>query len=188
MKILVHNNDYTDSAVRLITVRGQLKRAFCFVFLLFVFATEANAAVEIKNQYFRLTLPEDWMQQPSSDPEQFVFTSVVRKAQVTVSVMPMNAKGRNLDSIADKMLKIRFKAEHAVAPERKVAIGTPWRSNPAGGGVQINYLGHDNLNRHFFYTGFITDTGITNVTGELEESNEQILKAFYKEVLGNFGY
>lgn len=163
-------------------------RSFCFAVLLFVVASGANAAVEIKNQYFRLSLAKDWVQQPSSDPEQFVFTSGSREAQVTVSFMPMNAKGRNLDSLADKMLELRLKAEHAVASERRVFIGTPWRSNPAGGGVQINYLGHDNLGRYFFYTGFVTDTGITSVTGELEQSNEQALQAFYKEVLGNFGY
>jgi hypothetical protein len=163
-------------------------RAFWLVVLVFFVATEAKSAVEIRNQYFRLDLPGDWIQQPSSDPEQFVFTSAARKAQVTVSVLPMNAKGRDLDPVVGKLLEVRLRAEHAVAAGRQVTIGTPWRSHPSGGGVQVNYLGHDDLGRYFFYTGFVTDTGITSVTGELEQSSEPALHAFYKEVLGNFGY
>jgi hypothetical protein len=68
-----------------------------------------------------------------------------------------------------------------------VFFGAPWRSKPAGGGIQINYIGHDSVGRYFFYTGFV-ETGITGITGELEQSNETALHGFYKEVLSNFGY
>jgi hypothetical protein len=53
---------------------------------------------------------------------------------------------------------------------------------------QINYMGHDSLGRYFFYTGFVTEMGITSVTGELERSDTSALHGFYKEVLNNFGY
>ena len=156
--------------------------------VLLLISSGVHAAVEIKNQYFSLTLPGDWIEHPGSDAQQFVITSSARKAQVTVSALPLNAKGRDLGLIADKMLELRFKAEHDAAPDRKLSFETPWRSMPTGGGLQVNYMGHDSVGRYFFYTGFITETGVTSVTGELERGSEPALHAFYKEVLSNFGY
>jgi len=49
-------------------------------------------------------------------------------------------------------------------------------------------MGHDSLGRYFFCTGFVTEMGITSVTGELERSDKSALHGFYKEVLNNFGY
>ena len=89
---------------------------------------------------------------------------------------------------SDKMLEVRFAAERKAAADRQLTFGAPWRSKPAGAGIQINYMGHDSLGRYFFYTGFITETGITGVTGELEHGDESALHGFYKEVLSNFGY
>ncbi len=45
----------------------------------------AAAAVEISNPYFHLVLPGDWEQQESADPEQFVVSSPIRRAHITIS-------------------------------------------------------------------------------------------------------
>ncbi|WP_240127106.1 hypothetical protein [Thermomonas alba] len=155
--------------------------------LLFLY-TGASGAVEIKNDYFRLSLPGDWKQQKGSDPEQFVVVSDSRKAQITISYIPMNAKGRDLNVIASKLLEFRFAAEREATPDREVFFSEPWSSAPASGGIQVNYMGHDSLGRYFFFSGFITETHTTSVTGELEHSDEPSLHAFYREVLTNFGY
>jgi hypothetical protein len=86
------------------------------------------------------------------------------------------------------MIELRFAAERKAAADRQLFFSVPWRSKPVGGGLQINYMGHDSVGRYFFYTGFVTETGITGVTGELEYSNEPALHGFYKEVLSSFGY
>ena len=156
--------------------------------LLLVSLSGAYAAVDIKNHYFRLSLPGDWVERKGSDSEQFIVTSASRSAQLTISVVPMSAKGKNLEQIAEKMLEFRFAAERKAAADRQLVFGAPWRSKPVGGGVQINYMGHDSVGRYFFYTGLVTEAGVTSVTGELEHSDEATLHDFYKEVLNSFGY
>jgi hypothetical protein len=156
--------------------------------LLLFSAPQIHSAVNVRNHYFRLALPGDWALRKGEDPEQFVFISAARSAQVTISVLPMNAKGKNLEQITDKLLEVRLAAERKTAADRQIFFSAPWRSMPAGGGIQINYMGHDSLGRYFFYSGFVTETGITSVTGELVHSNEPALRDFYKEVLNNFGY
>jgi hypothetical protein len=69
-----------------------------------------------------------------------------------------------------------------------LVLGESWRSNPADGGVQVNYFGQDSLGRRFFYTGFVLEDCVLNVTGELVNASEAQLHAFYKEVLSNFRY
>jgi hypothetical protein len=73
-------------------------------FLLCLSLSGAYAAVDIKNYYFRLSLPGDWIERKGSDSEQFIVTSASRKAQLTISVVPMSARAENLKQIADKML------------------------------------------------------------------------------------
>jgi hypothetical protein len=148
----------------------------------------AIAAVEIKNSFFHLNLPGDWKEQAGSSPQQFIVSSESRKAQVTISYIPMKAQGRELDEIADKLLEFRFAAEHEAASDREVFLGEPWRSTSSDGSVQVNYMGRDSLGRYFFFTGFITETHTVSVTGELEFSNQPALHRFYQEVLSNFGY
>ena len=148
----------------------------------------AASAVEIKNPYFHLTLPGDWKQQEGTDPEQFVIASASRKAQITISYVPMNAKDRDLEQIANKLLEFRFAAEREAAPDREVFFSEPWGSKPDAGSLQVNYMGRDSLGRYFFFAGFVTETHTTSITGELEYSNEPALHAFYQEVLSNFGY
>ncbi|KRD79846.1 hypothetical protein [Lysobacter sp. Root983] len=161
---------------------------FQAIAILFFALSGAAAAVEIKNQYFHLNLPGDWQQQEGADSEQFIVTSDSRQAQVTISYVPMNAKGRDLEQIANKLLEFRFAAEREAAADREIFFSEPWGSKPQDGGLQVNYMGHDSLGRYFFFAGFITETHTTSVTGELEHSNEPALHAFYKEVLSNFGY
>ena len=162
-------------------------RLLAATLLLSLFCGSA-AAVEIKNDYFRLSLPGDWHQEDGASPEQFIVVSDSRKAQITISYVPMSATESDLQRVADKLLELRLRAEREVTPERVVSLGEPWVSNPADGGVQVNYLGHDSLGRHFFFAGFVTETHVTSVTGELEHSNESAVRSLYKEVLSNFSY
>ena len=148
----------------------------------------ASHAVEIKNEYFHLNLPGDWREEPGASAEQFVVVSDSRKAQVTVSYVPLAAASSDLERVAQKLLELRRQAELEAASDRQVILTEPWTSRPSGGGIQVNYLGHDSLGRHFFFAGFVTETHVTSVTGELEFSNEASLHAFYQEVLSNFGY
>jgi hypothetical protein len=148
----------------------------------------AVSAVEIKNQHFRLNLEGDWKQQAGTNPEQFIVTSASRKAQITISYIPMNAKGRNLEEIANTLLEFRFDAERKAASDREVFFSEPWGSRADDGSLQVNYMGRDSLGRYFFFAGFITKSQTTSVTGELEHSDQSALHAFYQEVLGNFGY
>jgi hypothetical protein len=147
----------------------------------------ASGALELQNQHFRLSLSGDWAEQPGSDPQQFVFASKARRAQLTVSYLPMNTRGRNLEQIGAKLLELRFNAERKAAPNRQLFFGEPWTSRPSGRGLQINYLGHDDRGRFFFFAGFITEDRVTSVYGELQNGDESHLRAFYREVLSNFG-
>lgn len=148
----------------------------------------AAAAVEISNPYFHLVLPGDWEQQESADPEQFVVSSPIRRAHITISYVPMNTKGRDLETIADKLLELRFAAERAATSDREAFYSEPWGTKLEAGVLQVNYMGRDSFGRYFFFAGFVTETHVTNITGELEDSNEPALHAFYQEVLGNFRY
>jgi hypothetical protein len=146
------------------------------------------SAVNFTNPYFHIDLPGDWTQQEGSDPEQFVFTSASRNGQITMSSVPMNTKGQDLERIANKLLEIRFAAEHESSTDREVFTSEPWGTKLEDGALQVNYMGRDSLGRHFFYTGFVTEAHITNVTGELMNGNEPALHAFYQEVLGGLRY
>jgi hypothetical protein len=148
----------------------------------------AAAAVEIKNEYFQLNLPGDWHQEKGASPEQFIVVSDSRRAQITISYVPLTAEDTDLQRVADKLLELRLQAEREAAPDRTVSLGKPWSSRPADGGVQINYFGHDSLGRHFFFAGFVTKTHAVSVTGEIEYSSERSIQEFYKEVLSHFGY
>jgi hypothetical protein len=156
--------------------------------LLFLLLSGAVEAVEIKNQYFFINVPGDWKESPGSTPEQFVLTSESRRAQITISYIPMNAKERNLEEIANKLLEFRLAAERDATPDREIQIGEPWGSKGPDGAVQVNYLGRDNLGRYFFFAGFVTETSTVSVTGELEHSDQAALHPFYQEVLSSFGY
>lgn len=161
---------------------------WAIVGLVFFFLSGAASAVEIANPYFHLDMPGDWLQQPTSDPDQFVITSESRKAQLTISYVPMNAKGRDLKQIGNKLLEFRFSAEQEVAGDRGLVFSDPWGTEHPDGTIQVNYLGHDTLGRHFFFSGFVTETHTTSVTGELEQSSEPALHDFFQEVLSHFGY
>ena len=113
-------------------------RVLVVAFLHLLLLSGAHAAVDIKNHYFHLNLPGDWVEQTSADPEQFIVTSASRKAQLTISVVPMNAKGKNLEKIAYKMIELRFAAERKAAADRQLFFSVPWRSKPVGGGLQID--------------------------------------------------
>ena len=168
-------------------VRGQFVKPVLVAFLCLALSG-AVGAVEIKNPHFFINLPGDWKEQPGSSAEQFILTSDSRKAQITISYIPMNAKGRNLEEIANKLLEFRFAAERSAVPGREIQLGEPWGSKGPDGAVQVNYMGRDNLGRFFFFAGFVTETSTVSVTGELEHSDQEALHAFYKEVLSNFGY
>ncbi len=149
-------------------------------------ATEQG--VHFQNHAFSIDLPPGWMQKTGGSAEQFIFENPQRAAYLTISYVHMNAAGRDLDEIANKVLEIRIEEDRKAASGRELVLGEPWRSNPEDGGVQINFFGHDSLGRRFFYTGFVVEDRVVNVTGELVNASEAQLHAFYKEVLSNFGY
>jgi len=144
--------------------------------------------MEIRNPYFYLNLNVDWFQEETTDEEQFLFRSKSKNAYLTVSCQPMNAKGYDLKKISNKLLETRFEAERNLPDGREVALAEPWGTEMPDGTLQVNYFGRDSHGRYFFYTGFITETHTTNITGELLDGNQPELEEFYKFILSNFGF
>lgn len=156
------------------------------VFILLLGCGGAANAVEIKNDYFWLDLPGDWRQERTVVPSQFVVTSRSSKAQITLSYLPISAQENDLQRIADRLFATRKNALREV--DRTVVFHESWSSKPADGGIQVNFIASDRAGRRFFYVGFVTQTHVTSVTGELEFRSNRRIREFYRKVLSHFSY
>lgn len=155
--------------------------------LLLTTTQQVIAMVNFDNGVFRLSLDGDWMKNNTKNENQFVFVSNDRNSQITISYDLYQIPDEKIENVANELLQIRFESEHKADSEREVFIGEPWVSQ-AKGGVQINYIGRDSLNRYFFYTGFVLSDRVVNVYGEIEHSSKEEIEKFYGQVLSNFGY
>jgi hypothetical protein len=145
-------------------------------------------AIELRSPYYKIELQGDWRVEASADPIQRILVSDSRRAQLTLSHVAMDARGRDLGEIARKLIEFRLKAERDATPGREVIIQEPWSSVPAPGSIQVNYMGKDSLDRYFFYVGFVTEAHVVNITGEVEKGSDEALRALYIEALANFGF
>lgn len=152
--------------------------------LLFSLLPARAMAMEIKTDYFSLDLPAGWEQAESDDAEQWIFRS--RRGQLTVSVVHMAAQPEDLERIANKLLEMRFDAEVKFRQNSKTT--QPWGTEHPDGTLQVNYLGRDDTDTFFFYSGYVMPHGTLSLTGELVDSNQGEIEAFFQEVLAGFRY
>jgi len=140
--------------------------------------------MQFDTPYFGLDLSDEWTGGPGEDAEQWIFQAPARKAEVIVSVMGLDAAGLDLEPIGEKILEHRRRAEVECAPDRAVSLAEPWTSvAPDGRGRQLNFLGCDDQDRHFFYAGFLHDGGLLNVRGELLDADSAAIEDLFREVL-----
>ena len=159
-------------------------KALCNLLVaLSLFSTSAYA-MDFKNDYFSLVLEDGWKQLDGDDPEQWVFRSP--RGQITVSVVHMQAKPEDLERIANKLLEIRLETE--VAHRKNSKTTAPWGTEHPDGTLQVNYLGYDDSNTFFFYSGYVMPQGTLSLTGELMDSNQSEIERFFQDVLAGFGF
>ncbi len=144
--------------------------------------------MRVDNEYFALSLYGDWVEERVNDPEQYVFHCQLRKARLTISCAVIDFKAMDLERIADGVLDARYRAETEIASDRDVYLGKPWASLLPGNVMQINYVGYDNFERYFFYSGFVESCRLISITGELVPGDPVSLEEFLKEVLTNFRF
>lgn len=140
--------------------------------------------MDFRNQHFSISLTDEWFQQETDDPEQWSFIS--ERGAITVSFVALRIGPDNIERVANKLLGTRFEKE--VELRKQLKTSEPWVSNLAGGVLQLNYLGSDANDTHFFYTGFLTPAGILSVTGELFQSNPDECSQFFEYVMGGLRY
>ncbi len=140
--------------------------------------------MNFENEFFTLSLSDDWEHVYSDDPEQWLFQAA--RGALTVSFVPMRITEENQERVVDKLLESRFNAEARVRPQAQTS--EPWGSAHPDGCLQVNYFGRDANNTYFFYTGFLTGMGVLSVTGELFDASDAEITAFFEEVLTHLRY
>lgn len=162
-----------------------MRAILLFIFLAGTFACRAEVSFE--NHFMRIHLKGDWTKAQSLAKSQLSFSSEALSAGVTISETPMSAESTDLQRVADELLRLRFEAEKEIQPNNTLSYGKPW-STKYEDGLQVNYMGHDNFGRHFFFTGLIVKKRVISVYGELHGGTEAALHRLYQEILSSIEY
>lgn len=144
--------------------------------------------MQVDNECFALSLKGEWVEEKSSDSEQYLFHCEPIKAHLTISCTEIEFRTTDVEKIADRVLESRYRAETEIASDRDVYLGKPWASLLSENVMQVNYVGYDNFDRYFFYSGFVESCRLINITGELVPGDPVALEKFLKEVLSNFRF
>jgi len=122
----------------------------------------ATAQVNLKNSEFTLSLPADWLQVKSQDPEQWSFESAALKTSVVLSLLPkLNIPKSRLIEAGKKFAAIRKEAEQKARPGQRITYGDEWvELQPSGDVVQIAYAGYDETGMIFRFFGYVTQAKV----------------------------
>ena len=75
--------------------------------------------MNFENDFFTLSLSDDWEHVYSDDPEQWLFQAA--RGALTVSFVPMRITEENQERVVDKLLESRFNAEARVRPQAQTS-------------------------------------------------------------------
>jgi hypothetical protein len=174
---------------RMVSTFGKLEvrvRAICsFALLAIPFLCQAE--VNYKNHYIRIHLKDDWIQIQSLTKSQLSFSSMMHSAGITISETRLSTSDSDLHRVADELIRIRIEVEKELQPNSAISYSKPW-STKYDDGLQVNYMGHDDQGRYFFFTGFIVKKRVISVYGELNDGSESSLRRFFQETLSSIEY
>jgi hypothetical protein len=129
-----------------------------------IISTGAAAAVDIKNDDFRLALGGDWKQVANQDPKQFNFESKALKSSIVLSITDgMNIPDQRLVEVARKFMEFRIDAERQARHGKEVQFGDSWvKLQPSGDVVEIGYAGFDPSGTIFRFLGYVTQRKVVS--------------------------
>ena len=98
----------------------------------------------------------------------------------------MNAETSDLERIARKLLDIRFETERTL--RANPGMTEPWGTEHPDGTLQVNYLGRDESDSYFFFSGYVMPQATLSITGELTSSNQEEIQQLFQDVLSHLTF
>ncbi|WP_156480036.1 hypothetical protein [Collimonas pratensis] len=158
--------------------RTCLVAAFC-TFL----ALPGIAAETMKTDTFSLEMQGDWKKGPSSDSEQFTFSSRKLGVDLTISTMKFKELGVDLERMTRKLQEFRLSGEEAAAKKfnLRMEISEPLITR-ADRGWHLQYFGNDSTGRTFRYYGIVVPGKLMNIYAESSSASLQQLDETLQEI------